>query len=252
MFYPADANQLATMVDGYLAAATPDPHAPTPKAIIAPHAGYPFSGPVAASVYSELAGHQDTIKKVTVVAPAHRYPFKGLAVSEAEWFRTPLGDIPVDQQSLQQLREIAGVTTLDAAFEGEHSLEVQLPFLQRLLSNFQLIPIIVGEAEPALVQRALDTIWGGDETLIVVSSDLSHFLDYDSARARDARTSQAIERLDHRALDFHDACGRLPVSGLLMAAKARDLSVTTLDLRNSGDTAGNRERVVGYGAYRVA
>ncbi len=251
-FYPAEPDKLASMIDRYLAMVSPRGDTPRPKAIIVPHAGYIFSGPVAATAYAQLRAFRDSITRVVVLAPAHRLPFRGLAVSDAKAFRTPLGDIPVDAETLKNLKQKPFVATLDAAFDGEHSLEVQLPFLQRVLANFTLTPLIVGHAEPEQVREVLEATWGGDETLIVISSDLSHFLDYDAARERDAKTTRAIEERNPAAIDFHDACGRIPISGLLLAAKEHHLAVATLDLRNSGDTAGSRDRVVGYGAYRLA
>jgi hypothetical protein len=189
------------------------------------------------------------VERVVILAPAHRYPFRGLARSTAEAFRTPLGEVPVDAAALRSLDDLPQVHDLDAAFEGEHSLEVHLPFLQATLERFEIVPLLVGNASGAEVAEVLERLWGGEETLIVVSSDLSHYLDYDSARELDAETTRAIEALEPDALGFDNACGRVPVSGLLLAARRHRLRPTTLDLRNSGDTAGPRSQVVGYGAY---
>jgi AmmeMemoRadiSam system protein B len=248
LFYPSDAAELRRDLDRFLAEARPG-RVDRPKALIAPHAGYMYSGPVAAQAYAQLASERDAVERVVLLAPAHRYPFHGLARSSAEAFRTPLGEVPVDAAALGALDGLPQVHELDAAFEGEHSLEVHLPFLQATLERFTLVPLLVGRASGAEVAEVLERLWGGDETLIVISSDLSHYLDYDSARALDAETTRAIEALEPEALGFDNACGRVPVSGLLIAARRHGLRPTTLDLRNSGDTAGPRGQVVGYGAY---
>lgn len=220
-----------------------------PKVIIAPHAGYIYSGAIAASAYAQLLADHNLIKKVVLLGPSHRVPFYGLAVSSADYFQTPLGKIPLDRHTLDQLTNLSAVVQLDAAHQDEHSLEVQLPFLQAVLDDFLLIPLVVGEARPEDVSKVLDAVWGGPETLIVISSDLSHYHDYETARVMDSHTAHAIEALDYNAIHDHDACGRFPLNGLLMSAKKRGLRVATLDLRNSGDTAGSRDQVVGYGAW---
>lgn len=247
MFYPAEARSLRAEVDAYLAAAAAPAGRP-PKALIAPHAGYVYSGPVAAHAYRCLQPVADRITRVVALAPAHRLPFYGLAIPGADEFLTPLGRIPVDRAALRSVADLPQVQDLDAAFDGEHALEVHLPFLQEVLPRFSLVPFIVGEATAEQVAEVLDRLWGGDETLIVVSSDLSHYLDYAAAQARDARTTRLIEALDP-SVGYHDACGRNPVNGLLLAARRHGLNAQTVDLRNSGDTAGPRDRVVGYGAY---
>lgn len=252
LFYPADPKELGDQVRDYLAAASrPDPAQPAPKAIIAPHAGYIYSGPVAGSAYAQLAALSGHIDRVVLLGPAHRVALSGLAYSRAETFLTPLGAIPVDRGALAGLAGLSQVRELEAPFEGEHCLEVQLPFLQLTLGDFSLVPLLVGDAEGAEVAEVLDRLWGGDETLIVISSDLSHYLDYASARAMDAQTARAIEDLRPEAIGYHQACGRIPVAGLLQEARRRGLHARTLDLRNSGDTAGPKDRVVGYGAYAV-
>jgi hypothetical protein len=247
MFYPADPRSLRADVDSYLAAAAGESGA-VPKALIAPHAGYVYSGPIAAHAYARLRPAAARIARVVLLAPAHRWPFRGLAMPEADEFETPLGRVPVDRAALVSVADLPQVQWLDAAFDGEHALEVHLPFLQAVIPSFRIVPFVVGEAAPTEVAEVLERLWGGDETLIVVSSDLSHYLDYRSAKARDARTTERIEALDPTIGD-HDACGRNPVNGLLTVARRRGLRVETLDLRNSGDTAGPRDRVVGYGAY---
>jgi len=248
LFYPADADQLQAQVRQYMAEAKPL-HVVAPKALIAPHAGYIYSGPIAATAYAQLRDVRDLITRVVLLAPAHRMAFSGLALSSATLFRTPLGDIEVDQAALRSIEELPQVHPLDAAFENEHSIEVQLPFLQQALSSFRIVPLLVGDATAVQVQQVLERLWGDEETLVVISSDLSHYLDYQQARKMDREATQAIEDLEPGRLSYHHACGRVPVSGLLLAARQHHLKVTTLDLRNSGDTAGSRDRVVGYGAY---
>ncbi len=246
-FYPADKHQLQAMVQSYLDHTTPA--GSLPKAIIAPHAGYVYSGPVAASVYARLRQGRGRISRVVLFGPAHRVGFRGLAVSSALWFATPLGQIAIDRQACAELATLPCVRELDQAHAQEHSLEVQLPFLQEVLGTFSLVPVVVGDAAPTEVAAALEALWGGDETLIVISSDLSHYHDYATAKRMDAATSKAIESLRLEDIGYDDACGRLPISGLLLAAQRHGLSATTLDLRNSGDTAGPKDQVVGYGAY---
>jgi len=248
LFYPADPSELRREIERFLADGQPG-RVNRPKALIAPHAGYVYSGPVAAHAYAQLASGRDRIERVVMLAPSHRYPFRGLACPRVEAFQTPLGEVPVDAAALESLADLPQVHVLDAAFQGEHSLEVHLPFLQASLADFRIVPLLVGEADAREVAEVLERLWGGGETLIVVSSDLSHYLDYASARTLDARTSHAIESLNPDALDYNQACGRAPVSGLLLAARHHQLEVLTLDLRNSGDTAGPRDQVVGYGAY---
>ena len=186
---------------------------------------------------------------MVLLGPSHRVPFYGLAASEADYFRTPLGDIPVDRQAVQTLQALPQVVQLEAAHAKEHSLEVQLPFLQIVLHEFNLVPLVVGDATGDQVAEVLARIWGGEETLIVISSDLSHYHDYLTAQRMDKATSDAIISFHPERLDYEDACGRVPVQGLLMEAKRQGLHGELVDLRNSGDTAGSRDQVVGYGAY---
>lgn len=253
MFYPAAADELAADIDRMLAdaAVRPGPAAPKviPKAIIVPHAGYIYSGPIAASAYALLRPLRGRIQRVVLLGPAHRLPFRGFALPSVKAFRTPLGDIPIDRAGVDRLRGLPLVKVLDEAHAGEHSLEVHLPFLQRTLGAFAVLPIVVGMAGGEDVAKLLDEVWGEAETLIVISSDLSHYYAYAQARARDAETAGAIERLDGAALDEESACGRVPIRGLLAVARRRGLACRRLDLRNSGDTAGPRDQVVGYGAW---
>ena len=249
-FYPASQEALHDDVAAYLSAVPPLPRS-RPKAIIAPHAGYVYSGPVAAFGYAAVRPYADQIHRVVLLAPAHRLPFRGLAVPSVDVFRTPLGDVPVDRAGVDRLLELPAVQTNDRAFDNEHAIEVQLPFLQEVLGEFSLVPVVVGMADDGDAAEAIEALWNGEETLIVVSSDLSHYLDYQTARARDARTREAIERLAPEQLAGDDACGYLPVRGLLSVARAKGMRVETLDMRNSGDTAGPRDQVVGYGSYAV-
>jgi len=250
LFYPEDSAELESALASYLAAVPATPSgAPTPKALIVPHAGFVFSGPVAASGYARIANQRRAIRRVVLLGPSHRIPLHGLAASSADAFATPLGALPLDREAIDAILDFPQVQIFDAAHRSEHSLEVQLPFLQYVLEGFSLVPLSVGDAEPEEVGEVIERLWGGPETLFVVSSDLSHYYDYETARRLDAATSRAIEALDIAALGPESACGRVPARGLLAAAKRHRLSVETVDLRNSGDTAGDRQRVVGYGSY---
>ncbi len=246
-FYPDDPQVLALMVDELLAQ-NPGRCA-RPKALIVPHAGYIYSGAIAASAYNTLHPLRDSIRRVVLLGPSHYVAFHGLAYSEADAFATPLGAVELNKKDLPLIQSLPQVKQLEQAHQREHSLEVQLPFLQRTLARFTLLPLVVGEASAKEVGEVLERLWGGDETLIVVSSDLSHYLSYSEAKMVDLATSQAIEELNTAGIGAEQACGRTPIIGLLNRAKAHHLQVTTLDLRNSGDTAGTKDRVVGYGAY---
>ncbi|BAU49520.1 dioxygenase [Sulfurifustis variabilis] len=247
LFYPAARPALKALVDELLAGANAEGGAP--KAIIAPHAGYVYSGPIAASAYARLLPARALVERVVLIGPAHRVPFRGLAAANASHFETPLGPIAVDANALAALADLPQVVRLDAPHAEEHSLEVHLPFLQAVFGEFLLVPLVVGEAGAVEVGEVLERLWGGPETVIVVSSDLSHYYDYETAVELDRATSVAIEALRYEDLDWESACGRVPVSGLLHVARKRGLVARTVDLRNSGDTAGTRDRVVGYGAY---
>ena len=246
-FYPGDSRQLRDMVSALLA--QPPAETPPPKAIIVPHAGYIYSGPVAATAYAQLQQSRELIKRVVLLGPSHRVPFEGLAASSASGFATPLGVVELDPHATRLLATLPQVHILDEAHAREHSLEVHLPFLQLALRRFSLVPLVVGEAGAREVSEVLSVLWGGPETLIVVSSDLSHYHDYATARSMDQATSEAITTLRSNVIDGAHACGCNAVNGLLEAARQRGMQAETLDLRNSGDTAGPRDRVVGYGAY---
>jgi hypothetical protein len=219
-----------------------------PKALIAPHAGYQYSGPVAASAFAHLS-KQGGVRRVVLVGPSHHVGFHGLALSQCAGFATPLGVVKVDAHARQQVNSLPQVLELEQAHTYEHCLEVELPFLQQALSEFVIVPLVAGDATDEEVGGVMDALWGGKETLIVISSDLSHYYDYESANVLDLRTAQAIEQLRPEAIEADQACGRVPIRGLLWCARRRGLRAITLDLRNSGDTAGPRDRVVGYGAF---
>jgi len=247
-FYPEDPSQLAEDVRGYLAA-VPATNGPAPKAVIVPHAGYIYSGPVAATAYARLAALRDVVRRVVLIGPAHYLPIRGLAASAAAAFATPLGEVPVDRAAIDGLRDLPQVVVRDDAHEPEHSLEVQLPFLQTVLGDFAIVPLVAGAASYDEVRAVLERLWGGAETLIVISSDLSHYHDYARAGRLDAETAAAILALDADAIGEERACGRIPIGGLLRVARAKGLTATSIDLRNSGDTAGPRSHVVGYGSF---
>jgi MEMO1 family protein len=246
-FYPDAPAVLSAMIDGFLADARVEPVAA--KAIAVPHAGYVYSGPIAATAYAGVRHLAGQVRRVVLLGPAHRYGFVGIAVPSADGLATPLGVVPVDRAGVDTALTVDGVQTLDRAFDGEHALEVQLPFILRSLPEAAVVPLIVGDATPEQVEAVLTALWGGPETLIVVSTDMSHYHDYRTARRRDLTTAQAIEKAEADAIDGGDACGSRALAGLLRRARALDLRVTARDLRTSGDTAGDKTRVVGYGAF---
>jgi AmmeMemoRadiSam system protein B len=247
-FYPDDPATLAAMVDGFVDEAArrhgPAPDAAPPKAMIVPHAGFIYSGAIAASAYVRLRGAKG-IERVVIVGPAHRVAVRGLAQAGASAFATPLGEVPVDTAAFAQ---VPSVLTSARAHAQEHSLEVQLPFLQRVLPDARIVPMVVGHASPAEVADVLETLWGGPETLILVSSDLSHYLSYTSARALDSQTAARVTELDDE-LDGERACGVTGIRALVALARRHHLRAELLDLRSSGDTAGDKARVVGYAAF---
>jgi hypothetical protein len=240
-FYPASPAELGATIDSLLAAVTVPASAPCPKAIIVPHAGYIYSGPIAASAFARVKPFADRITRVVLVGPAHRVYVEGLVTPGAARLRTPLGEISVD----------AAADTLPAnptAHAREHSLEVELPFLQRVTPHATVVPLTGTRERPEVVGAALDALWGGPETLIVISSDLSHYLPYDEGRALDERTCARIVALEP-TLAGDEACGSIGINGLLWVARKRGLRIELVDLRSSGDTAGSRDEVVGYAAF---
>ncbi len=248
-FYPENSKQLHRMLSQFLSVAATN--AKTPKAIIVPHAGYIYSGPIAASAYARLIKARNLITRVVLLGPSHRFAFRGLAVSRADTFATPLGNVPVDMSGVEEIAQLPFVEYLEQAHTYEHSLEVHLPFLQEVLNNFKIVPVVVGDALPIQVSQVLEALWGGEETLIVISSDLSHYHEYTTAKVMDQATSKLIEGLNYEQLVSEFACGMIPVSGLLKLARKKGLSINMIDLRNSGDTAGDKFSVVGYGAYVI-
>ncbi len=252
-FYPADPTVLRRDVAAYLSAAVPlasTPESVPPLALIVPHAGYIYSAPVAARAFAALAARRGRIDRVLLIGPCHRVAVRGIAIPATAAFVTPLGHVPVDQAGLDAVRTLPQVTVSDEAHAAEHALEVQLPFLQQVLGEFRLLPLAVGQASSEEVAEVIERLWADDRTLPVISSDLSHYLAYGAAQARDRQTADDIcaGRLLTR---FDQACGALPVNGLMMVAARRGLDIRLLDLRNSGDTAGDRSRVVGYAAFAV-
>jgi AmmeMemoRadiSam system protein B len=248
-FYPGEGRALVAAVCECLPLQlAPEP---VPKAIIAPHAGYQYSGPVAGSAYARVSPARGLVSRVVLMGPSHRVAFRGLAVPSAASFATPIGEVPLDREAIARALTLPQVRQMDAAHAREHSLEVHLPFLQVTLGTFSLVPIVTGDSTEAETGEVLQRLWGGPETLIVVSSDLSHYHDYATASQMDARTSAAIEALRGEAIADEDACGCVAIRGLLWAARGRRLGARVLDVRNSGDTSARRDSVVGYGAYRI-
>ena len=249
MFYPGDPGALREEVDRLLGEAPRGGGGVAPRALIAPHAGYVYSGPVAANAFCRVAGRGDGLTRVVVIGPSHHVAFAGIATPRAGAFRTPLGEVPVDRAALADL---PGVLLADQPHRREHAIEVELPFLQRALGGdgFALVPLVVGDATDDEVAAVLEPFADDPATLVVVSSDLSHFLGYEVAARRDRATARAVERLDGAHLGPGDACGHLPIRGWLAVARRRGLGAERLDLRNSGDAAaGDRRSVVGYGAW---
>ena len=247
-FYPAEADALRHAVNEHLhrAGAAVEP---APKAVIAPHAGYLYSGPVAGCAFGPGRLWCGRVRRVIVLGPSHFERFDGLAVTTSDAFATPLGEMPIDRAAVEELVQRRLARVHEPAHQADHALEVELPFLQTLLPEATLVPILAGHTTVEQVGEALDLLWGGEETAIVISSDLSHYLDYDRARQVDAETRAAVEALDPVPVDSYHACGHLPIQGLLKAARLRGLRPVTLDMRNSGDTSGRRDQVVGYGAW---
>lgn len=255
-FYPGHSQMLADNIrvllrqadSGIKSPIAPDSCSKPPKAIVVPHAGYIYSGQTAATAYSKLAKWHDTIKRVILLGPVHRVPVRGLALPDVDVFTTPLGEVKLDKTAIASVTSMKQVTVSYPAHAQEHSLEVQLPFLQSILDDFKLVPFAVGDALPQEVAEVLDTLWGGPETIIVVSSDLSHFLPYAVATEVDKSTVKNILDMQEN-LTHHQACGGIPLNGLILAAKKHHLHPALLDLCNSGDTAGDKNRVVGYAAF---
>ena len=249
LFYPADPEILINTIEQDLRQTSTPSISSSPKVLIVPHAGYIYSGPIAASAFALLKQSRHLIKRVVIIGPSHRVGFNGVAISSADYFDMPFGRIAIDKVVQEKLLDIVGVHKFDEAHVAEHSLEVQLPFLQYILDEFSIVPIVAGNASPELVAEVIKALWGGSETLFVISSDLSHYHDYQTAQQLDQSTSQAILDLDVNTIDSQHACGCVGIRGLLTFAQHHPLKANILDLRNSGDTAGSKDKVVGYGAY---
>ena len=248
MFYPDDPYELAATVANHMAGAA-QLQDTAPKAIVVPHAGYVYSGDIAGRAYATLKVAAKRIKRVILLGPAHRVAFEGLAAPKADAFQTPLGQVKLDRATIESVANMNQLVQDDEAHREEHSLEVHLPFLQEILDDFTLVPLLVGNASETEVAQVLDQLWGGNETLIVISTDLSHYEDYATAKRMDADTAAAIEELRIDGISQSQACGSIPVCGLMTTAKRRGMSVDRVDLKNSGDTAGSKDQVVGYGAW---
>lgn len=251
MFYPGDSDALKNEVNQYINDGKGMPELRA-KAIIAPHAGYVYSGGVAGSAYQTIQSLASEIRRVVLLGPAHRVALQGIAAPSNDFFATPLGNVAIDQAAIAQLvNKFNFVQIIDEAHRQEHALEVQLPFLQELLDNFTVVPLVVGQTPPEDVAAVLNDLWGGDETLIVISSDLSHYQPYENAQQMDLATAACIEEFDYQNLPHEGACGYFPVCGLLKVARERNLAMHRLDMCNSGDTAGDKKSVVGYGAWAL-
>jgi AmmeMemoRadiSam system protein B len=249
-FYPAAPERLAADVDRYLSEGLGE--AVRAHAVVAPHAGYVYSGPVAGSAYRAVAARASTVDRVVLLGPAHFVWVAGLAMPSSAAFDTPLGRLPVDDDARGAALAASGsVVVDDEAHRPEHSLEVQLPFLQRCVGAVPVLPLLVGQAAPEVVADLLDLWWDDPRTVVVVSTDLSHYEDYATARRRDARTAELVVGVRPGDLADRDACGAYALRGLLTQSGRRGAQVRLLDLRSSGDTAGPRDRVVGYGAFAV-
>lgn len=247
-FYPGDPSRLRTVVDRYLAEGLGETAA-FPKAVVAPHAGYVYSGPIAGSAFKPWMAQRARIRRVVLIGPSHYVAFRGLALASFASWATPLGTVRVDEEALAKIAALPYARFFDTAHDQEHCLEVELAFLQRILDDFAIVPIVTGDVGDDQVAEALAQLWGGPETVIVVSSDLSHYLDYATACRLDRQTADAIEAGRPGEIQPHQACGRLAVQGMLLVAGQEKLQAATVDLRNSGDTAGGKDRVVGYGAF---
>jgi len=251
MFYSDKPQELAAAVKAYVAQATLVVTPKPPKAVVAPHAGYIYSGPIAGTAYAALAARGGQVERVILLGPSHRVAFGGVATSGAGVFETPIGPVAVDRDAVAELVRTGLAREFEPAHENEHSLEVQLPFLKQLFPGARVVPLLAGDDDWNVAKRILAKLWGGDETVIVVSSDLSHYHDYATAKKIDAGTAQSMQNLAAGQVDHEQACGATGVNALLALVADKGLACTTLDLRNSGDTAGPKNRVVGYGAFAV-
>jgi hypothetical protein len=249
LFYEADAGRLERHIAALMKNVRPLAE-PAPRALIVPHAGYVYSGKTAAAAYACLAPIRNSVRRVLLFGPAHRVYLEGMAIPAADRFATPLGEVPLDREGAARIARLPEVCVSEEAHRQEHSLEVQLPFLQYVLGEFSLVPVVVGRCAPRTVAAAMDALWDEPGTLLIVSTDLSHFHPYDDARRIDTATCQQLLARS-TSLNGEQACGAHALNGLMHSARRRSLQVEVLDLCNSGDTAGDRERVVGYGSFRL-
>lgn len=247
-FYPGEAAELRRQVSAFVDAVDEGPDL-RPKALIAPHAGYPFSGPIAGHAFAAAADWSEEIERVVLLGPSHFVPVDGLCATSHDQFETPLGRVDIDRDTIDELAAADLLAIDDEPHRREHSLETHLPFLQALIGDFEIVPVVTGRDVDHRVADLLASVWGGSETLISISSDLSHFLDYETAKSVDDRTRAAIEDLDADRIDDRQACGNTSIRGLIHVARDLDLDVETLAMCNSGDTAGDKDEVVGYGAW---
>ncbi len=250
MFYPDNAVVLRDTIQQYLQQATVQTTA-CPRVLVVPHAGYVYSGEVAAVAYRQIAACAHDIHKVVLMGPSHRVAFHGLALPRSEGFQTPLGTVKLDMVLYEKVQALPGVVVSEQAHAAEHSLEVQLPFLQQILPDFSLLPLVIGDASMEEVAAVIAAIWHEPDTLFVISTDLSHYHAYSQAQQLDRATSEAIVQLQPEQIGYENACGRNGLNGMLLFAREQGLQAECLDLRNSGDTAGDKNRVVGYGAYVI-
>ena len=250
LFYPESPAQLRAAVTSYLNEGVErSPYPPGLRALVAPHAGYVYSGGVAGSAFGGLARRDAHFERVVVLGPSHYHPFEGLALPDADAYETPLGRVPLDRELVESVSDLEEVTVSAAAHAREHAIEVEIPFLQEALGDFSVLPLVVGAAAPEAVARVLERVWS-PEVLVVISSDLSHYLEYDQAIRIDSETARRVVELDS-TIPHDRACGATPLNGLLLTAQRLDLAARLVDLCNSGDTAGDRSRVVGYGAFEI-
>jgi len=259
MFYPGKPADLLNSVRKYLSDA--DAEQSTVKfkndensvrALIVPHAGYIYSGKIAASAYQLLQRNKYHFKRVLLLGPAHRLCLQGAAFPNEEVFETPLGSIILDKTRMKKLAaEFSWISFNEKAHAEEHSLEVQLPFLQETIADFELLPLVVGEMDSLQIAEMIQQFSTDLETLIVISTDLSHFHNYQTAYEKDALTANAIELLEPQKISSEDACGVYPLRGALVAALQNKWKIHRMGLCNSGDTTGDYGRVVGYGAWAL-
>ena len=250
MFYPGEEASLRQMVDGFIQKALSFDL--RPRAIIAPHAGYIYSGSIAGTAYKTIAAVRDQIENVIIMSPAHRFYLRGIALHMADAFATPLGNIPVNIGIVKKIKQFSSVQWEERSFIQEHGLETHLPFIQRAFKpGIKIVPMIVGECQESEVAEILESVWEDPRNFVIISSDLSHFHSYADAKKLDRNTVDLIQNLDSQSLDTEFACGHYPICGLLNLARNRKLKIKALDIRSSGDTAGSKESVVGYGSFAV-